>query len=372
MRVAFRVDASLTIGTGHVMRCLTLADALANEEGASCLFIMRESEGGLESCIRDKGYEVYTLPPIQGEFIRCSVVETELPPHADWLVGGWELDACETLKVLESICCDWLIIDHYGIDMQWEKRVSSLVKRILVIDDLADRSHLCDVVLDQNIGRTESDYSELVPEYCVKLMGPMYALLRPEFSEHRLNSLQRRQSGCSKSILIAMGGVDKDDLTSTLLAILDSMPSLKECSIQVVLGASAPWAGNVKKVAAGLKASTEVLVGVSNMAELMANADLAIGAAGGTALERCCLGLPTLMLTLAENQVPGAKAMDAESAAIWLGYPDEAMKALPAVLGNFLRPENLIRHSEAASSLCDGEGVSRVMNILMNSEWIDG
>ena len=368
MRVAFRVDASLTIGTGHVMRCLTLADALS-AQGATCCFVTRSQSGDLGALIRDRGFEVSVLRELPPDEISPELDARQTdPPHYAWLAGGWELDASQTVAALEGMGCDWLIVDHYGVDARWEKQVSRKVGRVMVIDDLADRSHFCDVLLDQNLGRVESDYEALLPNHCVRLIGPSYALLREEFVRHREYSLARRASGNLGSVLVSMGGVDKDDVTSRVLEALDALSLNQAVSITVVMGGKAPWLEQVRATAEGMRVPTTVLCGVSNMAELMANADLAVGAAGGTAWERCCLGLPTLMVTLADNQVPGAKALESAGAAVWLGGPDEAVKRLPGELEALAVSEGLQRLGDTAAQLCDGAGAHKVCRVLMESE----
>ena len=163
VRVAFRVDASLSIGSGHVMRCLTLADSLA-DKGAQCHFICREHPGHLIEYIRRKGYSVHVLPPCAKElFLEKQPVSTDDPPHASWLGCTWDIDAAATRAILNEGEPDWLVVDHYALDARWERALQGVCKKIMVIDDLADRAHICDQLLDQNFGRTATDYAPLVP-----------------------------------------------------------------------------------------------------------------------------------------------------------------------------------------------------------------
>ncbi|WP_425259411.1 UDP-2,4-diacetamido-2,4,6-trideoxy-beta-L-altropyranose hydrolase [Marinobacter qingdaonensis] len=350
------------------MRCLTLADALS-ERGVTCSFITRRQPGDLEALIRDRGFEVRVLQEVSPDAISSAMdAGKDEPPHQEWLAGGWELDASETVAALGGGKCDWLIVDHYGIDARWEKQMSGHVGRVMVVDDLADRPHVCDVLLDQNLGRVETDYEALVPNHCVRLIGPGHALLRDEFLQHREYSLARRASSSLGSVLVSLGGVDKDDVTSRVLGALDALSPKPTVSVTVVIGARAPWLEKVRATAERMRMPTTVLCGVSNMAELMANADLAIGAAGGTAWERCCLGLPTLMVTLADNQVPGAKALELAGAAVWLGGPDEAIKRLPAEFKALEAEEALHRLREASAQLCDGAGAHKVCRVLLGAQ----
>lgn len=169
MQIVFRVDSATQIGSGHLMRCLTLATAL-REKGATCAFVCRSHPNNLIALLRQKGFTVYELP--QG---------TE-PRSSDDLGVPLEVDAQQTQTLLEKLGqVDWLVVDHYGIDANWERFLRPWVKRIFVIDDLADRPHDCDVLLDQNYTHRQDRYDGLVPAHCSLLLGPQYALLRSEF-----------------------------------------------------------------------------------------------------------------------------------------------------------------------------------------------
>lgn len=299
----FRVDASIQMGNGHVMRCLTLADALTEKSG-ECYFICRQHLGNLISFIRDKGYTVFSLD--SPKEVRHTAVEVRGIDHAGWLGALQSDDAQESINAIQLIesleNIDWLIVDHYSLDYCWHQELREHTHKLMVVDDLADRQHDCDLLLDQTYGRSEQDYRSLVPEPCEILTGSQYALLRPEFAKWREYSINRRRNPELKHLLITMGGVDKDNTTSNILtAIADSILPL-DCQITVVMGANAPWIDCVKKQAESLKWNVEIKVNVENMAQLMSDSDLCIGAAGSTTWERCCLGVPTIIFVLAENQ----------------------------------------------------------------------
>ncbi|MFH0934731.1 MAG: UDP-2,4-diacetamido-2,4,6-trideoxy-beta-L-altropyranose hydrolase, partial [Pseudomonadota bacterium] len=294
--ILIRTDASLDIGTGHVMRCLTLAEAL-REQGASCRFVCRAHPGNLIDLIRQRGFVVHSLPSDPDWQPRS----TE-PAHAAWLGADWQADAEQTKVSAGGTAIDWLIVDHYALDGRWESALRGHSGKIMVIDDLADRVHDCDLLLDQNLGRNAEDYAALVPGGCTLLVGAKYALLRPEFSAQREYSLARRSAPQLKHLLITMGGVDKDDVTGKVLDALRVCTLPADCRISVVMGPHAPWLAQVRERAANMPWPTMVLVNISDMARLMADSDLAIGAAGCTSWERCCLGLPSLMMVLADNQ----------------------------------------------------------------------
>ncbi|MEC7727900.1 MAG: UDP-2,4-diacetamido-2,4,6-trideoxy-beta-L-altropyranose hydrolase [Pseudomonadota bacterium] len=367
LRVAFRVDASTEIGSGHVMRCLTLADALA-EIGARCTFVMRQKPGNLEEAVRGRGHSVVMLPPPESA-VSASGGEEE-PSHAQWLGTHWAYDASETLTALADVDLDWLVVDHYALDARWESRVAGCARRLMVLDDLADRKHNCDLLLDQNLGRRPEDYASLVSPETKRLIGPGFALLRNEFVRVRESSLRARAEREPMKLLVSLGGVDADNITGDVLDVLADMPEAGRWQVTVVLGAACPHAGSIRKQADTMSHRVDVVVGASNMAELMASADLAIGAAGGSAWERCCLGLPTLLVVMADNQRPGAQALEAAGAAICLGGPDGLQERLADELRRLMKPGNdiLPRLASRAASLCDGLGTRRVLDCLKEAQ----
>jgi UDP-2,4-diacetamido-2,4,6-trideoxy-beta-L-altropyranose hydrolase len=361
MKVVFRVDASLAIGTGHVMRCLTLAQALA-AEGSECHFICREHPGHMIEAIRSRGFSTHVLSAKAS--IEMEAEDVPQPAHAVWLGASWQEDARQSQEQIEHLAPDWLVVDHYALDKRWEQAVVPSGCWLLVIDDLADREHACDLLLDQNLGRQGDDYAGLVPQSCNCLIGPEYALLRPEFARMREASLARRAEPQLKHLLVTMGGVDKDNATGEVLSALRDCRLPDDCRITVVMGANAPWLEQVKDQAANMPWPTEVVVNVGNMAERMCNADLAIGAAGSTSWERCCLGLPTLLLIMAKNQQFIAYALDAAGAAITLGTLS-ALGRLPAEWQELCAPERLARISTAAATHVDGEGATLVTQYMI-------
>lgn len=359
-KISFRVDASMTMGIGHVMRCLTLADSLKGR-GAQCQFICRQHPGNLIPLIIERGYAVHPLP-LQSE-PRWELLPTpdpaDRPPHASWLGSHWETDARQTRAAIGTKKTPWLIVDHYSIDTQWENELRSSCDHTMIIDDLADRSHDCDILLDQTYKRTETDYRHLTPAACHLFTGAQYALLRPEFAKLRAYSLGRRKNPQLKRLLISMGGIDKDNVTTQLLHTLTECKLAADCHVQVVMGKNAPWLDEVKSSIKKLSWSSEVLVDVRDMARLMAESDLAIGAAGSTTWERCCLGLPTLMMVLADNQRIIAEALSQSSAVRLIETPDELRQAVS------LSATELRQMSHAALEITDGKGTKRITQRLM-------
>lgn len=356
----FRADASLQIGTGHVMRCLTLADAL-RDRGAHCRFICRAHPGNLIDWIHQRGYDVHVLP-----YDENWEVPDERSAQAAWLGADWQTDVEQTIVGAGETAIDWLIVDHYALDRRWESSMRTHCRRLMVIDDLADRPHDCDLLLDQNLGRTALDYAGLVDAAATILIGPQYAPLRPEFAALRQQSLARRENNTLlRRMLITMGGVDKDNATGQVLEALKACALPQDLRITVVMGPHAPWLEQVRVQAADMPRPTVVLVGVSNMAQLMADSDLAIGAAGSTSWERCCLGLPSLVLVLAENQLAGAIALQNEGAAISLETYGELAEYLGQPYSEQFAQKALKKLSNTASTLTDGKGCARVVDHMM-------
>ncbi len=362
MKVAIRADASLQIGTGHVMRCLTLAEALKNQ-GAEVYFICREHHGNLIDQIQRLGFKVHKLSCLD----RLAYVGTdENSPqlfHANWLGVSQQQDAEQCKPVLELISPDWMIVDHYAIDYHWHNTLKSNYKKLMVIDDLADRRHECDLLLDQTFAREQKDYQMLVPEGCQFLLGSQFALLRSEFAQWREFSLQRRNKSELKKLLITMGGVDSENVTWQVLDALAGSELPMDLTITVIMGVTAPNLDSVKQIAENMPCKTEVKVDVTNMAELMANADIAIGAVGATTWERCALGLPTIIMIMADNQVYASTKLDKVNIGWLLRSPVEINK----ILSN-LRIESgtiLSEITKAAISITDGKGVDRVCEFII-------
>lgn len=371
IRLCFRVDASLQIGTGHVMRCLTLAEAF-QKTGAQCHFISRAHNGHLLDHIRQRGFSLTVLPidPSESAVRQQRVEGSSVAAHADWLGCDWLTDAEQTRAVLNDYQPDWLVVDHYALDQRWEQALQANSRKLMVIDDLADRPHQCDLLLDQNLGRQAGDYANLAPPGCKLLVSPQYALLRPEFATLRSYSLQRRLQPVIKNILITMGGVDQPNATSRVLQTLKHCRLPEDCHISVVMGSQAPWLTQVQALARDMPWPTQVLVNINDMAKCMADSDLAIGAAGGTSWERCCLGLPSLMVVLADNQKSGAHALQEAKAAHLLGNLTDIEMKLPLAIQEIISShtsQHMLREmSAAAAGLTDGLGLHKILRSMQD------
>lgn len=357
MKVAIRTDASLQIGTGHVMRCLTLARSL-HEQGAEISFICRHLPESLSALIKEHGHQVMVLAAADHE---SCVSRPNGTAHAMWLGVEQIQDARDTIAVLGTNApYDWLIVDHYGLDAQWEKAVRRCAKNILVIDDLADREHDCDVLLDQNYYAAMSDrYTGRVPAGCVLLFGSRYALLRNEFGELRKSVAPR--DGAVKRLLVFFGGMDSHNVTSVTLEAILRLGRDAAMDTDVVIGDGHPARDAIRHRCDSMGIRCHVQT--PHMAELMAKADLAIGAGGTATWERCALGLPTMVLCLADNQrqliVDGSRAGLVYAPDIEAHDVDGQLLHLRALLGNAALRNNISRNGLKA---VDGLGASRVAN----------
>ena len=370
MKFFIRADASLQIGSGHIMRCLTLAHELSRR-GHEVRFICRALPGHLGETIERAGFGLVLLPvpPQAGRLPESEAKAATCVQlaHAHWLPVSQVQDAADCVPPIRAFAPDWIICDHYALSAEWELAAKAAAGcRLMAIDDLADRPHAADLLLDQNLGHTPADYAGLVPPACRLLTGTRYALLREEFAAWREASLQRRaaqaETGYLKHILVNLGGVDKDNHTLAVLqALSGSLPAA--CRVTVVMGKTAPHTAAVQAFADSAPYPCRVLVGANNMAELMAEADLAIGAAGSTSWERCCLGLPTMMLVLAENQRGIAETLQQTGVASVADMAD-----LPASLTRLLAETPALRpeQSRRAAALCDGHGALRAANNLVD------
>ena len=314
MKVVIRVDASSHIGSGHVMRCLSLATQLQKELSAQVYFIMRQLAGNLFSLVKDKGFSVLALP--------AELTEQILTGYEKWLTVPVEQDAKETVAELRTIgTVDLLVVDSYAIDVTWENAVRPYVKKIMVIDDLANRRHNCDLLLDQNLYEDmHTRYNHLVPSHCQLYLGPKYALLRDEFYKARKTIRQR--NGTIQNILVFYGGVDATNETMKALHALDKIRNANSVTVDVIVGANNPCKGKIEKFCM-MHTNWHYYCQISNMAEFMNQADIMLGAGGSTTWERCFLRLPALVTAVAENQIESCKYLEKCGIIEYLGVFNE-------------------------------------------------
>jgi len=358
LNVVFRVDASQLIGIGHIMRCLTLADRF-KKNSAHTRFVCRHLPDSLYALIIQKGHEVVITN-------NSPVLHVELDElaHAGFLATSQQKDAADTINAISDKDWDWLIIDHYAIDVRFEAELRNEINNIMIIDDIADRVHDCDILLDQNLySDMEVRYAGKVPETCQTLLGPKYALLRDEF--RLLRSTVKPGCEVIKRIFVFFGGVDPENLTGRTLDAINKIEK-KEISVDVVIGSEHPCRSKIIEICKSRNYSCHVQT--TRMAEIMVTSDLAIGASGSASWERCCLGLATISLSFAENQVEIARELERVGACIFLGdhesVTEENIKnTLLSLISDNKKMASL---SENAFSIVDGYGTNRVFSAVNN------
>ena len=333
--VLFRADASSAIGTGHVVRCLTLGAEL-RRRGWTVSLASRSLGPGLASAVDASGSTLVSLA-------------------ADRTIDDEPTD----LLALVAAPVTLVVVDHYGIGADWQRAARPWARWSMAIDDLADRPQAVDLLLNQNLGASTSRYEGLVPPTTPVLAGPQYALLRPAFAEARARS--RPRDGTLGRILVFMSGTDPHDVTGRAAAAATTL----DVPVDVVVGSGYRHLEHLRGWVAAHPTCT-IHVDTPDMAGLMSRADVAIGAPGSASWERCTLGLPTVLVTLADNQVEGGRLLAERGAGIDLGWHETVDTA---VLENALTelrddPARLVRMSEAAAAIADGRGTDRVADAI--------
>lgn len=358
MLVVFRVDAASFIGTGHVVRCATLADEL-RQRGAEVLFICRAHAGNRIEWLKARDLPVVCLPlPQQGR-------SDDDGPYASWLGDSADADAQGTIAAMQGVRPDWLVVDHYAVGRRWEGAMRHHVGRIFVIDDLADRQHDCDLLLDQNYWpEGAARYAGLAPPGSRVLVGPAFALLRPEFEQQR--ALVTPRTTAVSRVFVFFGGADVHRLSERTLIALSS-PPLLGLTVDLVIGDDEPLRLAVERLAAR-RGRTQLFGPRPHLADLMARADLAVGAGGATTWERMCVGLPSLVITTAANQEPITRQLERDGIVSYLGdvhlaTEERIQLAIVAELASLARAAR----ARLSYDLCDGAGTRRVAAELLGA-----
>lgn len=322
------------------MRCLTLAELL-RRHGVQAVFVCRPMPGHLCEQLEKKGFRVLRL--------REAAAGPASADPASWLGASVAEDAAETAAALATLGMqpDWLVVDNYALDAAWERALRPRVRHIMVIDDLANRVHECDLLLDQNYYQDlEHRYDGLVPAQCEKLLGPQYVLLRQEFLDAR--PMAKPRSGKVGRLLVFLGGSDPENFTGRALQAI-TQANARDLQVDAVVGASNVHHEEIRKACLDLR-NASFHRQVNNMAALMLQADLAIGAGGSTTWERCLLGLPALTLVIAQNQLQTTRDLSAIGLAWYLGRAQELSAAdIAAALCNALADPARLRDMSARS-----------------------
>ncbi|WP_154140339.1 UDP-2,4-diacetamido-2,4,6-trideoxy-beta-L-altropyranose hydrolase [Photobacterium damselae] len=354
MKIVFRVDSSINIGSGHIMRCLVLADEL-NKLECSIYFACLPQEGDLISYVKQRGYDVVLLSSPLNPLIPINDSD-----YKAWLLRSSKEDALDFIELVEN--ADIVITDHYSIGREWQSYVRKYLNCFIVaIDDLV-REHDADLIIDQTLGRLANEYSGKARV----LAGSQYAMLAPNFSGLRQEAISRTlSSNISPKVLVSMGGIDKPNAT---LHVLQSLVEISRARLTVLLSPRSPNYASVKTWC-------EQYPNVfhkdfeENMAKLMMKHDIAVGAPGTTSWERACLGLPSILIPLAENQRTICEQLLLNDAIVCVSLEDIA-EGLDEAYNTIL--DNWLSFVKANLKLCDGLGVKRIafeIRQLMNKEF---
>lgn len=339
------------------MRCRTLAAALI-KRGARVRFITRDHPGHL------------------GDFLQCVGMQVELLPqsghgadregYAAWLGVSQQEDAKQTIAAMQGTKCDVLVVDHYALDSVWESLLRPHTSEIMVIDDLANRSHNCEILLDQNYSSSGAErYTPWVPSDCQLLLGPRYSLMRSEFSQARESAALRQED--TKRVLIYLGGSDPSNVTGLAFKALCA-PRLEHLAVDVVVGPNFSHRPELMHLANG-RSRTQVHGSLPHLADLMAHADIAIGAGGATTWERLYMGLPSIVVSIAENQEPACEALAADGFIHYLGDAQTlTVTAVEDAMVKMLTGADAWKSRQrAGAALVDGLGAERVVEVLAPS-----
>jgi len=340
------------------MRCLTLADALRHR-GAATRILSRAHPGHLIDLVRQRSFDVTALP--MGSQAISGTGDAE--DYGAWLGATPDEDADQTRRALKGEHVDWLIVDHYGLDARWETSLRSCAAKLMVIDDLANRPHDCDALLDQNYAdHPEARYEGLVSHQAVWMLGPRHALLRPEYLRYRW--LERRRDGRVQRVLVFFGGSDPGDMTGMMFEAL-SMPQFAHLELHLVVGANYAHRERLER-AASTRPGTYIHPPRPHLADLMWEADIAIGAGGSTTWERMCVGVPSIVISIARNQEPACRALADAGAILYLGSGEKVGKAdlIRALQQCQSHPEFLVDFSVRSQLMVDGFGTLRVCEYL--------
>lgn len=339
--IIFRTDASMSLGYGHVMRCLALADAF-KKLGKKSVFIFSPNGDALYEEVVRKGHEYRIL--------------TSSPLHS--LGESEQADAYATLSNL-STATKLVVVDHYQLGMNWEEVIISSDISLLAIDDIF-RSHCSQFLLDQNVIKSENFYVDNISKECVCFLGPRYALLSESFQHlrHRVKTRSKLEK-----IIIFFGGTDPDNETEK--ALLGVLAANKNFKIDVVIGGNNPHRSRLLTLCSSTHSTLHIQT--PHMARLMLDADLAIGAGGSASWERCCMGLPALISTQADNQVPIAATLHELGAVINLGMVDNLTATDYRTAVERLDPNLINNMSIAAMSITDGNGASYVASSIIST-----
>ncbi|MHC8291371.1 UDP-2,4-diacetamido-2,4,6-trideoxy-beta-L-altropyranose hydrolase [Pseudomonas sp. XS1P51] len=348
MRVLIRSDASPTIGSGHIARLLPLARTL-RKQGSHVAFACRLLPGHRLDTLAAEGFDTFALPDRYPGEDPLQAIESMLP---------WQADIAALDRALENhLAFDWIIVDHYGLDHHWQTAARRWAPRIAAVDDLATRTYNVDLLLNQNLSGTPQAYAALLPADCRTLLGPRFAMLRDEFCCPAIEIKPQ-----AKRVLVNFGGFDAAMQTHHAMQALENFHELE---VDFVAGADNP-AWEQMQVLAASRPNWRLHSFVSDFYRLMTEADLFVGAGGGTSWERAAMGLPTICIAVSNNQQANGEVMAASGAHVFMGAREQvSVEQLRLAIGFVVGNQGLRQSlAERSRKLVDGRGAQRVAAAL--------
>ena len=344
MNIFFRVDASESIGGGHFFRCISIAVAL-KKRGHLCSFICQEINDYFSSILDYHSFELIDLP------------KNSLISDKDQLFEASNL----TEKIKKNkIHIDVLFVDVYKINAVWEEKLKTSTDKLFAIDDLANRDHYVDYIIDQNAGRTETDYKIHNLNRGKILSGTRFAIINQDIADYRDKALRIRKKINNKNILINFGSSSHESLYSQFIKSLISNGDMQGKSISLL--SSNKTSNEFKDLLDSLKVRLLTSLSPIELAKLYISSDFCIGAGGVSALERCCLGLPSGVVCIAKNQYLGSVQLEKKGCIKLLNnFPDLTVSI--DIIKNLLNDDDQLKDLSTNSfNEVDGSGLKRILS----------
>ena len=355
-----RTDASPVIGGGHFVRCLNLAKYLV-KRGAKVSFLSRNLGHDLISQILAANCQAIDLPS------HDTTITQEADNYQSWLGTEEQNDINQCLNLISDKNSFSIIVDHYGVDEEWLGIAKKSCGKLIVLDDLAQRRLDVDIVVNQNLGWRAKDYFHLVGPETKLLIGPQYALLSENYASAGGNLKRDFTNSIPLRVLVSLGGADVENVSGKVARVLEKMQFPLDFEVTIVVGSMNPNLESLQQICRNSSGKIKLLQGKNNLVDAYLSHDLAIGAVGGSSWERCCLGLPTILVPIAENQKPAAKNLDNAGAGILVDCSTDQFEIdLGDAFDKLSNSEVRREVSRRAAGICDGNGGSRVSQQIFN------
>ena len=356
-----RVDASPVIGSGHFVRCVNLAKSLIRR-GAEITFVSRNLGGDLIKRAIEAKCQIINLSPQKHS------AEQNPDRYETWLGAEERDDITECLDLMRRNEDFSIIVDHYGVNEEWLRIAKEACRKLIVLDDLAERRMDVDIIINQNLGWTAADYVHLVQPTTKLLLGPQYAIVDQDYSTVRQKLDRSFKGEAPLRVLISLGGADIENVSGKVARVLEEMQRKHDFVVTIVVGSMNPNSNDLHEICQRSSGKIGLIQGVNNLVDAYVSHDIAVGAVGGSSWERCCLGLPTVLVPIADNQMLSAKRLDDAGAGILVdNIRDQFELKIFRALNRLFYPEVREEISHRAFDICDGLGGKRIANEIMSN-----